>query len=207
MIPSCVQCGVNVQHLDQDDSDLMRALKEASRTENTSHAYNLLDLFNEHSLRSPLCYSCNLNALSEMKKELTEIGQETNAYEFALRDLAKDKECQPYCPGPMKRKLSDLSLEELMLEQELLSLEVQEELLCDDIASQIKVEHQLREEEEYLARERRRCQREFVENLEAWNGIHTQSKYYNSSTKTLQCEDVINRISSSFPPPVYSEKK
>ena len=44
-----------------------------------------------------------------------EIEQEVNAYEAALMELKSDKECQPYCPGPMKRKLSDLSVGYLVI--------------------------------------------------------------------------------------------
>uniref|UniRef100_A0AC34R197 Uncharacterized protein n=1 Tax=Panagrolaimus sp. JU765 TaxID=591449 RepID=A0AC34R197_9BILA len=203
----CISCGKHLEEQkDIEDTDLLRALKDASRTEKHYHAYNLHDLVSEDNLAMPLCALCCISALSVMNRELYELDNENVIYECNLKDLLEDRQSNPYNSDLVQDKLRTLTIQEQILENELVRLAYEEEALAREIHNQKLMKEELMETAEELTRNVKQGKRTLLGHLEKLHYYDSQTRFYADAIELLKLNNLTRLINEKIPDPVYLNK-
>jgi beclin 1 len=178
----------------EEQTNLLQALKSVSNSDSRKHTCNLLDEIckAESPLQVPLCKDCATKICSDLRKRLLDLEGECLKYENAYSDQQKKRKSLPYDAESIRRELQDLTMQEKELLEELTNLESEERRINNDIRELSRQASDVNEEGDALYRELRSNHRKLIECNEDTSSLKTEITYMEEQIKNLRAVNVLD---------------
>jgi beclin 1 len=198
MDPACSLCQVAITFHEslrnEEQTNLLQALKSVSNSDSRKHTCNLLDEIckAESPLQVPLCKDCATKICSDLRKRLLDLEGECLKYENAYSDQQKKRKSLPYDAESIRRELQDLTMQEKELLEELTNLESEERRINNDIRELSRQASDVNEEGDAFYRELRSNHRKLIECNEDTSSLKTEITYMEEQIKNLRAVNVLD---------------